>query len=233
MHLMEQYFYEGKVIASYEEALRAKNSDVHEQSQLFIKMYEKYDVHIVPAPIAGEQQQERPDEQYDAMDDVLALRQVKDETMFQQMVQQLEKTAKEGEAIKRAQSFFTQGQLFLFAHHYDESVHCFKLAVQNNPSLAVYYGICAQTMNRLAESPITVLAYIERAIELDETNARWYWIRALVLLQLYKDLKKDMFLENTLVNLERAKMLTRADQKSLLVAIDNTFETVKEYVLHN
>lgn len=233
MHLIEQYFYEGKVIASYAEALRATNSDVHEQAQLFIKMYENYNVHTVPKAVQGKQQQERVDEQYEAMDDVLALRQVKDEAMFQQMVQSLEKTAKEGEPKKRAQSFFTQGQLFLYAHHYDESVHCFKLAVEHNPSLAVYYGICAQTMNRLAESPITVLAYIERAIELDETNARWYWIRALVLLQLYKDLKKDMFLENTLVNLEEAKQLTRDDQKSLLVAIDNTFETVKEYVLNN
>lgn len=233
MHLMEQYFYEGKVIASYEEALRANNKDILEQAQLFIKMYENYDVHKVPKAVQGEQQKERADEHYDAMDDVLAIRQVKDEEMFQKMVGQLEKTAKDAEPKKKAQSFFTQGQLFLFAHHYDESVHCFKQAVEQNPSLAVYFGICAQTMNRLSESPFTVLAYIERAIELDDQNARWYWVRALVLLQLYKDLSKDMFLENTLVNLERAKSLTRPDQKSLLQAIENTFEAVKEYVLHN
>ena len=232
MQVIEQYFYEGKVIASYEAALNA-TSDIQEQAQLFIKMYEQYGIQHVPKAIAGPQQVEHADEQYDAMDDVLALRQVKDEVMFQQMVQQLEKTAKEGDDVKKAQSFFTQGQLFLYAHHYDESVHCFKLAVQHNPSLAVYFGICAQTMSRLAEPPFTVLAYIERALELDNQNARWYWNRALILLQLYKDLQKDMFLENTLVNLEQAKSLVRADQKSLLQAIDNTFEAVKEYVLHN
>lgn len=231
MERIEQLFYEGKVLASYEEAKRAVMNN--EQAQLFIDMYEKHGVHEVPAAIAGKQQQERVDEQYDAMDDVLALRQVKDEAMFQQMVQNLEKTAKEGEPHKKAQSFFTQGQLFLYAHHYDESIHCFKMAVQHNPSLAVYFGICAQTMNRLGDSPFSVLAYIERAIELDPENGRWYWIRALVLLQLYKDLSKDMFLENTLVNLEQAKSLVREEQKSLLHAIDNTFEAVKEYVLNN
>lgn len=231
MDLMEQLFYEGKVIASYEEAKRALHNNG--QAKLFIDMYEKYGVHEVPQAVSGKQQLERTDEQYDAMDDVLALRQIKDEEMFQQLVQQLEKTAKEGEPHKKAQSFFTQGQLFLYAHHYDESIHCFQQAVKHNPSLAVYFGICAQTMNRLGESPFTVLAYIERAIELDSQNARWYWVRALVLLQLYKDLSKEMFLEHTLVNLEQAKSLARADQKSLLHAIDNTFEAVKEYVLNN
>ena len=233
MHLMEQYFYEGRAIASYEEALRALNSDVHEQAQLFIDMYTQFGVHEVPKVLTGPQQIERVDEYYDAMDDVLALRQIKDEELFNHMVKQLERTARDSNDVKKAQSFFTQGQLFLYAHHYDESVHCFKLAVQHNPSLAVYFGICAQTMGRLSHAPFEVLAYIERAIELDESNARWYWNRALILLQLYKDLQKDMFLENTLVNLERAKGFVRDDQKSLLQAIDNTFEAVKEYVLQN
>lgn len=231
MHLMEQYFYQGKAIKSLQEAQLAVNSDMHEQAQLFIDMYTQFNVHTVPLAKEGTQQQERIDETYEAMDDVLALRQIHDEDMFQQMVKQLEKASKDEDDVKKAQSFFTQGQLFLFAHHYDESVYCFKQAVYFNPTLAVYYGITAQTMSRLNYAPFEVLAYLEQAIELDEENARWYWIRALLLMQLYKDLHKDMFLENALINLEQAKELTRAEQKSLLQAIDNTFETVKDYVL--
>ena len=233
MHLMEQYFYEGKPIASLNEARNALTSEIHEQAQLFVEMYRKFEVEDVPEIQFGPQQIERADEHYEAMDDVLALRQIDDEKLFQHMVKQLERTARDGEDLKKAQSFFTQGQLFLFAHHYDESVHCFKLAVKTNPSLAVYYGICAQTMSRVGYPPFEALAYLEQAILLDDKNARWYWIRALILMQLYKDLKKDLFLENTLINLERAKELVRDDQKSLLLALDNTFETVKDYVLQN
>ncbi len=230
---MENYFYSGQVHASLAAARQVK-ADAQEApaAQKMIAMYESYGIHEIPMYTKKETPSvERSDETYPEMDDVLAIRAIKDEQEFAARIQQLEQAAKEGTDEEKAQSFFTQGQLFLFAHHYDESVHCFIQAVRYAPNNATYYGFAGQTLARVSSSPFEVLGYLERAIELDPHNARWYWNRALVLITLYKDLQQEMFLEHAIRTLEQAQQALRADQNSLKDAIDNTFESLKDYLL--
>lgn len=232
MHEMEQYFYSGQVHRSLQAAKQVKEEALEiETAKQFIALYERFGVQAIPSYTKKEEQSlERADETYPEMDEVAAIRAIKDEGAFSALIKELEYRAKEGSEEEKAMSFFTQGQLFLFAHHYDESVHCLIQAVKYNPNKAVYYGIAAQTMNRFSYPPFEVLGYLERAIELDPENARWYWNKALVLTALYKDLQQEMFLENALITLEKAQACLREEQTSLKSAIDNTFETMRDYL---
>lgn len=235
MTQMNEFFYQGNIVSCFKEAKKVLAEDPsNEQAQMFVQIGEKFNITAIPAPVASPiaQQEERSDENYAAMDEVLAIRKIADEGQFQQHIRQLEETAKTGTAEEKAQSFFTQGQLFLYAHHYEESAYCFTQAVKYQPNLAVYYGIAAQTMMRLDYSPFEVLGYLQYALELDPKNARWHWNRALILTQLYKDLNDQMFLENALIALETAQQSLRPDQKSLAQAIENTFETMKDHLFN-
>ncbi|WP_332646831.1 O-linked GlcNAc transferase [Lysinibacillus sp. 54212] len=234
MHTMEQYFYSGQFHLSLQEAREALQDDrSSQQASQLIQLYNRHELDSIPlyTNIDARQSEERADETYEEQDEVHKIREIQDESTFNERVKELEKVARVGQDIEKAQSFFTQGQLFLFAHHYDESVHCMLQAVKWNPNKAVFYGIAAQTMHRFGWSPFEVLGYLERAIELDAENARWYWNKGLVLTQLYKDLKQDPFLENALITLEKALESCRPQQRSLKIAIENTLDNMRDYVL--
>lgn len=235
MHRMEQYFYNGQFFLSLQAAREALEDEQYsEQAAKLIELYERYEIESIPHYTETEigQSIEREDETYEEQDEVTAIREIKDEKVFNDRIKELENIAREGNRTEKAQSFFTQGQLFLFAHHYDESVHCMLQAVKWNPNKAVFYGIAAQTMHRLSLSPFEVLGYLERAIQLDPQNARWYWNKGLVLTQLYKDLQQDPFLENALIALETALEVCRPQQKSLHIAIQNTLDNMRDYVFN-
>ena len=235
MKEMESYFYNGQFHACYK--LAKELQEDAEQGQLakqFTTLFKQYHYDQIPCytTIEATQSIERDDETYAELDEVEQIRAIKDETMFNEAIKQLEKDAREANTKRKAQSFFVQGQLFLLAHHYDESIHCFQQAVKHNPNHALFYGYAAQTMHRLSWSPFEVMAYLDRALDLDPTNARWLWNKGLVLTQLYKDLQKDGFLENTLITLEQALENCRPQQKSLKSAIENTFENMRDSVFN-
>ncbi|WPK11505.1 O-linked GlcNAc transferase [Lysinibacillus louembei] len=225
---LEQLFYRGQLHACFQLAQQQAASPFAQQ---VIALYERYQLGDIPGYTAyGLQSLERADETYVEQDEVLAIRTIKDEQQFAVRTRQLEEIARTGTDEERAQSFFTQAQLFLYAHHYNESVHCFLQAVKCQPNKALYYGLAAQTMQRLDYTPFEILGYLERAIDLDDKNARWYWNRALVLMELYKDLQQDAFLEQALIALEQAQSSCRTEQKSLRAAIENTVENMREYI---
>lgn len=232
MHEMERYFFSGQVHRSLEAAKKiTEDAAEAEAAKRMIALYERFGVPAIPCYTKKEEQSmERADETYPEMDGVFAIRAIKDEEDFSSRIKDLERTAKEGSEEEKALSFFTQGQLFLFAHHYDESVHCLMQAVHFYPNKALYYGIAAQTMNRFSYPPFEVLGYLERAIELDPENARWYWNQSIVLTTLFKDLQQELFLEYALIALEKAQSCIREDQTSLKSAIDNTLEAMRDYV---
>ena len=127
MHEMEQYFYSGQVHLSLAAAKQVQEGTPEfEAAQQLITMYERYGVGQIPNYTTKvEASIERADETYAEMDEVAAIRAIKDEQAFSLRIKELERLAKEGTDEEKAQSFFTQGQLFLYAHHYDESVLCF------------------------------------------------------------------------------------------------------------
>lgn len=229
-----QYFYDGQFLKCYEEAkIQLQGGENEEQATQFLKIFEKYEYDKFPEPTAQVSQSiERANESYPENGEVEQLRAIKDEQQFSEKVKQLEHDARTADAERKAQSFYVQGHLFLMAHHYDESVHCFMEAVKQHPNKALYYGIAGQTMNRFNWSPFDVMVYIERAIDMDPNNARWYWNKALVLTQLYKDLNAEPFLENALIAIEKAIETCREDQVSLRSGIDSTLENLKEYLFN-
>ncbi|MCH7321130.1 O-linked GlcNAc transferase [Solibacillus sp. MA9] len=227
---MEQYFYDGQFLKSYKAALQDLTNESRKQ---YLVIFEKYEYANFPQPTAQLQQSiERANESYEELDEVEQLRAIQDEGQFAQTIKELENDARTSDDVRKAESFFVQAQLFLMAHHYDESIHCFMQAVKHNPNKALYYGFAGQTMNRFSWSPFDTLPYIERAIDLDLQNARWYWNKALVLTQLYKDLQAEPFLENALIAIEKAIEVCREDQISLRNGIDSTLENLKEYLFN-
>ena len=233
MTTIERHFYDGQFLKSYEQAQLEKLAANDEQVKPFLAIFEKYEYAKFPQPTAHiTQSVERANESYPELDEVENLRAIKDEAQFSQAIKQLEHDARTANDERKAESFFVQAQLFLMAHHYDESIHCFMQAVKHNPNKALYYGFAGQTMSRFSWSPFDTLPYIERAIDLDPQNARWHWNKALVLTQLYKDLQAEAFLENALIAIEKAIDVCREDQTSLRNGIDSSLENLKDHLFN-
>ncbi|WP_336635271.1 O-linked GlcNAc transferase [Lysinibacillus fusiformis] len=229
---MDDFFYNGELMKCYEAAKMVTNEEEQALAQKYIILLEEYDLAHYPKPtLDGEiQHAERADESYPESDAVVAIRAIKDEEAFAMNIKQLEEVAKTGTGNEKAQSFFTQGELFLFAHQYNESVHCFQQAVKENPNKAVYWGMTGQTMHRFGWMPFDALVYLEQAINLDPTNPRWKWNKALVLIQLAKDLQMAPFMANAAIALEEAVVSCGEHQRSLKDAIQNTLDTMDSYV---
>ncbi|MGE7112378.1 O-linked GlcNAc transferase [Lysinibacillus sp. NPDC047702] len=229
---MDDYFYNGELMKCYEAAKQVTDEAEKALADKYIKLLEEYDFASYPKPMLAveNQQEERADESYPESDAVVEIRAIKDETEFSKRVQELENIAKIGTPYEKAQSFFTQGELFLFAHHYNESVHCFKQAVKENPNKALYWGITGQTMHRFGWMPFDALGYLEQAIHLDPNNARWKWNKALVLIQLAKDIQLAPFMANAAITLEDALAACGEQQRSLQEAIQNTIDNMDSYV---
>ncbi|MFF5817776.1 tetratricopeptide repeat protein [Lysinibacillus capsici] len=229
---MDDYFYNGELMKCYELAKQVTNEEDKVLAQKYIRLLEEYEFDCYPMPTGHLEVQhvERADESYPESDLVVEIRAIKDEESFAKRIQQLEEVAKTGTPADKAQSFFTQGELFLFAHQYNESVHCFQQAVKQNPNKAVYWGITGQTMHRFGWMPFDALGYLEQAIQLDPTNPRWKWNKALVLIQLAKDLQMAPFMANAAITLEDALASCGEQQRSLKEAIQNTVDNMDSYV---
>ena len=229
---MDDYFYNGELMKCYELAKQVTNEEDKALAQKYIRLLEEYEYDRYPKPNGHLEVQhvERADESYPESDLVVEIRSIKDEESFAKRIQQLEEVAKTGTPADKAQSFFTQGELFLFAHQYNESVHCFQQAVKENPNKAVYWGITGQTMHRFGWMPFDALGYLEQAIQLDPTNPRWKWNKALVLIQLAKDLQMAPFMANAAITLEDALASCGEQQRSLKDAIQNTVDNMDSYV---
>lgn len=229
---MDDYFYNGELMKCYEAAKEVIDGPEKVLADKYIALLDEYGIASYPKPkLAIETQNaERADESYPESDTVLEIRAIKDETKFTQRVKELEELAKTGTPNEKAQSFFTQGELFLFAHHYNESVHCFIQAVKANPNKALYWGITGQTMHRFGWMPFDALGYLEQAINLDPKNPRWKWNKALVLIQLAKDLQMAPFIANAAITLDEAMKACGEHQVSLKNAIQNTVNNMESYV---
>lgn len=229
---MDDYFYNGELMKCYEAAKQVTDGPEKELADKYIALLDEYDFAAYPKPTQAvvKQEGERADESYPASDLVAEIRAIKDETVFTQRVKELEEVAKTGTKDEQAQSFFTQGELFLFAHHNNESVHCFTQAVRVNPNKALYWGMTGQTMHRFGWMPFDALGYLDQAIQLDPTNARWKWNKALVLIQLAKDLQMAPFIANAALTLEEAMAVCGEHQRSLKDAIQNTLDNMDNYV---
>ncbi len=229
---LDDYFYNGELMKCYEAAKQVTDDTEKALADKYIELLEEYDFAGYPKPtLAVEiQHAERADESYPESDAVAEIRAIKDEEAFSLRVKELEEVAKTGMPNQKAQSFFTQGELFLFAHHYNESVHCFKQAVKENPNKALYWGITGQTMHRFGWMPFDALGYLEQAITIDPKNARWKWNKALVLIQLAKDLQMAPFIANAAITLEEALAVCGEHQRSLKDAIQNTIDNMDNYV---
>lgn len=229
---MDDYFYNGELMKCYEAAQQVTDEAEKVLAEKYIQLLEEYDFASYPKPTLAVEIQhvERADESYPESDVVVEIRAIKDEAEFSRRIQELENIARIGTTYEKAQSFFTQGELFLFAHHYNESVHCFKQAVKENPNKALYWGIAGQTMHRFGWMPFDALGYLEQAIYLDPHNARWKWNKALVLIQLAKDLQLAPFMANAAITLEEALAACGEHQRSLREAIQNTMDNMDSYV---
>ncbi|MFC9539137.1 O-linked GlcNAc transferase [Lysinibacillus sp. NPDC056959] len=229
---MDDYFYNGELMKCYEVAKQVTNENEKKLAKKYIKLLEEYDFASYPKPTLSVETQhaERADESYPESDTVVEIRAIKDEGEFSNRIKELEAIATTGTPNERANSFFTQGELFLFAHHYNESVHCFKQAVKENPNKAVYWGITGQTMHRFGWMPFDALGYLEQAINLDPNNARWKWNKALVLIQLAKDLQMAPLMANAAITLEESLAACAEHQRSLKDAIQNTIDNMDSYV---
>ena len=227
MDQLEKLFFNGNMLSCYKIVTKDK---YFKNSDKYLQLFQKHQFQDIPLIGTSDSVQsiERATEKYSEDDDVDRIRKISNEQKFQQEIQQLEYIAQNGLQHEKAQSFYTQGHLFLFAHHYNEAVYCFTQAVKLAPSKSVYAGILAQTMQRLNYSPIEALGYIELALSNDTTNARWYLVKALLLIQLFKDLGNEAFFNSAIYELSCANEHCRDDQASLRSAIKSTEREIGE-----
>ena len=227
MDQLEQLFFNGNMLSCYN-AVTIENH--YKNSEKYLQLFQQHQIQDIPFIEKSNfpQSIERENEKYVEDDEVEQIRQIVDEQQFQQEIQQLEQIAQNGTQHEKAQSFYTQGHLFLYAHHYNEAVHCFMQAVKHSPDKGVYAGMLAQTMQRLNYSPIEALGYVELALTMDPENARWYLVKALLLLQLYKDLGNAAFLNSVIFELSCAIDHCRDEQVSLRTAIELTERELAE-----
>lgn len=227
MNNLEELFYRGNMRSCYEMAKNLK-----EENNPYLEIFKKHGLDELPTipETSAEQSLETPDEHYQEEQLLLFIRSIKEEALFKEEIEKLEQLARTGTDAEKAHSFFTQGYLFLYAHHYEEGTHCFRQAVKFMPSNAIYAGICGQTIFRLNVSPIEALAYLEHALQLQPTNARWYWNKSLVLMQLYKDLEQEAFLNNAIFELQQAIHFCRDDQTSLSTALQSTEQEIGQLI---
>lgn len=230
MDQLEQLFLNGNMLSCYKAVTKEQH---HRDREKYLQLFHQHQFQEIPSfdKSTLTQSVERENEKYDEDDEVERIRQIVDEQQFKQEIQQLEQIAQNGSQLEKAQSFYSQGHLFLYAHHYNEAVHCFKQAVKQAPEKGVYAGMLAQTLQRLNYSPIEALGYIELALTVDNKNARWYLVKALLLLQLYKDLGNDAFFNSAIFELSCANDNCRDEQVSLRTAIDSTEREIAE-ILH-
>lgn len=220
MDQLEQLFFNGNMLSCYK-AVREKQC---KNSEKYLQLFQQHQFQEIPFVEKSKLPQsiERENEKYIEDDEVERIRHIANEQHFQLEIQRLEQIARNGLQQEKAHSFYTQGHLFLYAHHYNEAVHCFMQAVKHAPEKAIYAGMLAQTMQRLNYSPIEALGYIELALTVDFKNARWYLVKSLLLLQLYKDLGNDAFLNSAIYELSCSNDHCRDDQASLRTAIEST-----------
>ena len=226
MDQLEQLFFNGNMLSCYNVAKEKS----YKNSEKYLQIFNQHQFQEIPFVEKSNLPQliERENEKYVEDDEVERIRRIENEQQFQQEILRLEKIARSEVQQEKTQSFYTQGHLFLYAHHYNEAVHCFMQAVKHAPEKAVYAGILAQTMQRLNYSPIEALGYIELALTVDSKNARWYLVKSLLLLQLYKDLGNDAFLNSVIYELSCANDHCRDDQASLRIAIESTEHEIAE-----
>ena len=227
MDQLEKLFFNGNMLSCYKIVTTGKQ---YKNSDKYLQLFQKHQFQEIPMVEASDlaQSVERATEKYAEDNDVDRIRKISNEQKFQQEIKQLEYIAQNGLQHEKAQSFYTQGHLFLYAHHYNEAVYCFTQAVKHAPNKSVYAGILAQTMQRLNYSPIEALGYIELALTHDTTNARWYLVKALLLIQLFKDLGNEAFFNSAIYELSCAKDHCRDDQASLRLAIETTEREIGE-----
>ncbi len=236
MHKMNDYFYQGAMMECFTEAKRvlATSEDLDERAlaEKYVALFTEYEYEKYPkiTHYLERQEIERADESYEVLDEVQEIRSHKEEAAFTARVTALEQRAKTGNSEERATSFAVQGELFILAHHYREAVHCFEQAIAANPNKGLYWGLTGQAMHRFGFMPFDALGFLEQAIKLDATNARWHWNQALVLMQLAKDLQEPAFLANAAITLEHALTLCREAQVSLRAAIQTTYDEMENYV---
>ena len=227
MNNLEELFFRGNMRSCYEMAKSLK-----EENNQYLTIFMKHGFDELPTiPLtSAEQSIETTDEHYKEEQLVRFIRSIQEEALFKEEIKKLEQLARTGTDAERAHSFFTQGYLFLYAHHYEESMHCFRQAAKFMPENAIYAGICGQTIFRLNVSPLEALAYLEHALQLQPTNARWYWNKSLVLMQLYKDLQQEAFLNNAIYELQQAIQYCRDDQTSLSAALQSTEQEIGQLI---
>ena len=138
---MNAYFFNGEFHKCYAEAKKYPND---ETARKYVQLLEQYDYDKYPqpnAPFLTAQSVERADETYLELDELKDIRSIQEEHIFQARIKMLENMANTGTSDQQAQSFFTQGYLFLYAHQYNESVHCFERATKHNPNKAIYWDL--------------------------------------------------------------------------------------------
>lgn len=223
MRELDEFFYNGDMVSCYQEAKRQKNES-------YLNLLEKHLIHERELKDYNKGSEERPNEKYKEDERFNYIRSINNEDAFLKEMKLLEEDATGDDAAISALSYYTQGHLFLNAHHYSEAIYFFIQAAKLEPSNAVYLGIAGQTMQRLGYSPIEALGYIECAIHIDSLNARWFIVKTLLLLQLANELEVELFLENAIHAYERANQVIRPDQKSLKQALQAIEKEIGECV---
>lgn len=195
-----------------------------EEAENMVDMLENIDFNFIPAitNYSAYQSVEDSNENYPEVKEFTQLYNA-GETALKRFLADIDVKAKSHDPELRAHSWFINAEFFFMNSELDNAINCYLNAINNNPNKALYYGYCAQAMNRLNSSTMSSIILANRAIELDSLNPRWYWIKGIILLNHSNDIHPKIFVQTAVNHLKKARSLCKPNQVSFKNAIDNLF----------
>lgn len=228
--LLNAYFFNADFENCYKLAESMANDysleDVYkEEAENMVDMLENIDFDFIPSitNYSAKQSVEDSNENYP---DAKELSQVynANETTFARFFADIDSKTKSYDPEVRAHAWFIGAEFFFMQAEFDNAINCYLNAIDNNPNKALYYGYCAQAMNRSNSSTMSSIILANRAIELDPLNPRWYWIKGHTVFRLSNDIHPEIFVQTAVNHWKKARSLCKPNQVSFKNAINILFD---------
>lgn len=172
----------------------------------------------LPSPEHGRYRQsyERHDESYPELDRVYF---AVANNSIEILLKELENEINSSDSHVRAAATFCIGELYFINHKTKEAIELYQEAIQEDPSVGLYWGYTAQVLNREEVHPLITYRYIHKAESLDPNNPRWHMIKALLYLKIGLAEESTNLIVQYRNEVNIALELCRNEQKSLHSAI--------------
>lgn len=234
-NIKKSYYLFKEVVFNKETSQDDKNLASTWMGRIMASKY--FDLHLPePNDFTHEQSVEASNGWYKEMEYQNKILLLRDDTKFKEYIAELAGKIDKSSGEELAQAHFEIAELALNTKHFEQVINGYYGAIKANPNKALYWGLCAGVLNKyLNADPMFCLFFIENAINLDESNAKWYLNKCLIMIRLLQDkyvskeMKKVMSLELDKLR-KKAISVCKPNQYVLKEQLDNLYELNKKVI---